>query len=71
MVKEYKAVPAWATSVILNYKEMFKKKYARQTKLSDEQVFYIFNTIFNDYGSSLEDQERVEAMIDMECGRYE
>ena len=58
--------PAWASSVIRNYRSFFKEKYGRETVLNDDQIFHIFNTVFDDTNNAKQDEYRVEAMLDAE-----
>jgi len=59
-------IPSWAGSAVQNYKRMFKERYGRETTLHDEDVFHIFETIYDDNSSEAQDVARVEVMKERE-----
>lgn len=65
-----KTMPVWASSMVSNFRRMFKEKYERDTTLSDDQIFTICEEVFDDSDPTNGDKMRVDAMFDMERGRY-
>lgn len=61
-----KTMPIWASSMVRNYKDQFKGRYGRETTLSNDQVFHITETVFDDSSGDMEDEARVEVMLEME-----
>lgn len=58
--------PVWAQSMIGNYRSMFKERFGNDSTLNDDEIWDICNTVFDDTDIALQDQYRVEAMMDME-----
>lgn len=58
--------PTWALSMVRNYRDAFKAEYGREPNLTNEQIFEITNTIFDDESKTIEDAARVEAMHDLD-----
>lgn len=61
-----KPMPIWASSMVRNYKDQFKGRYGRETILSNDMIFNITQTVFDDDDNEAEDIARVEAMLEME-----
>ena len=66
MAAPARTVPSWATSMVANYKRMFEVRFKRATKLSNEQVYDICETIWNDESSEQQDKDRVTVMLERE-----
>lgn len=62
------SIPSYATSMVSNYKRMYQEKYGCMCTLSDEVVWDICNTIFDDSSSTLQDEARVDVMFEREHG---
>lgn len=60
------SIPSWATSMVGNYRDMFKQKHGRDCTLTDSQVYGITNDVHDDSSNSARDEARVEAMQEME-----
>lgn len=61
-----KPMPLWAGSMVQNYRDQFKRKYGRDTTLSNASILEITETIFDDSDNEVQDAVRVEAMKDQE-----
>ena len=59
-------IPAWAESMVKNYRYMFKGKHNRESTLTDAQIWLICNTIYDDSSSAIQDEARVEEMLAQE-----
>jgi hypothetical protein len=59
-------VPHWGKNAVLNYRAMFKDKYGREYKGTDEKIWEIFNSVFNDGDNKQQDTDRVLKMRDSE-----
>lgn len=59
-------MPTWAVSMVSNYKRMFKDKYGRETTLSDDVIFSVTESIFDDEDNRVQDEARVEEMLEQE-----
>lgn len=60
-------IPPYAGSVIQNYRRMFREKYGRETRVSDEIIWNIFNTVFDDEDTKAQDKARLETMREREA----
>ena len=58
--------PVWATSMIRNYHQMYKEKYGEVSTLSDDEIWNICETVFDDTDKAKEDLARVETMREIE-----
>lgn len=58
-------VPAWAASMIFNYRYMFTKRYGTDCKLSDDQIYKITQEVFDDSSTKFQDEARVEEMFNL------
>lgn len=58
--------PTWASSMIGNYRSLFKKTYSRDTTCTDDEIWDICNSVYDDRDHTIEDQQRVIAMKDKE-----
>lgn len=65
-MKTLKPMPIWAGSMVQNYKNQYKGRYGRETTLSNDAVFHVTETVFDDSSGDMEDEARVEAMLEME-----
>lgn len=63
---QIKKCPPWASSVVLNYRAQFKSTYGEETSLNDDQIFTIFDTVFDDDDNVEQDKARVEAMKELQ-----
>lgn len=62
-------VPSHAGSMIQNYFDAYRQKYHKHSKLSNEQVWRVLNTVYNDADTQQEMLDRLEAMKDLEEGK--
>lgn len=53
-------------SVVYNYRAMYKEKFGRESFLSDQEIWDIFNSVFDDSDNKRQDEERVQVMREME-----
>jgi len=52
--------------MIRNYRDAFKKRWLRDTTVSDAEIWKICNTVFNDADTEVEESDRLEAMKELE-----
>jgi hypothetical protein len=59
-------IPSWANSKISNLRAAFKVKYGLDSTLTDEEIYHIMWTVFDDENTSREAELRVEALKEKE-----
>lgn len=55
-------VPPWGRGVCMNYRQQFKAKFGRETTLTEQDIWDIFNSVFDDNSNAKQDELRVEEM---------
>lgn len=56
------STPSWASAMIQNYQDAYRKRFGMSTKCTPEQIWDICNTVFDDESSEMQDQARIDAM---------
>lgn len=65
---ELKACPVWATSMVLNYRAMYKSQFKKDSLLTNDEIFTIIESIHDDTDRHNEEKERVLEMEKWELG---
>lgn len=58
-------VPVWATSMVGNYRRMYREHYGTHSGATDAQIWGICNTVYDDNSIEEEDKARVESMREL------
>jgi hypothetical protein len=59
-------IPSWGNSKISNLRAAFKVKYGLDSTLTDEEIYHIMWTVFDDENTSRQAELRVEALKEKE-----
>lgn len=54
--------PAWAASMIANFRRMYRDTYGMETKCTDDQIWHFCETINDDADPVEGDKQRLKAM---------
>jgi hypothetical protein len=63
-------VPVWAGSMIQNYRREFKDKYGRDTKLDDDAIWSVCNSVYDDSDNDKEVAARLEVMAERDLIKH-